>query len=115
MVIVFKEEAESVLDMAAFSAKPGIESLMPAETNTAVKDGSPSKTQGEASADSDDSDDSSSSMVPIIAGVVGGVGGVLLIGGLAIFLSKRSSQPEVAAAVQTIDVADLKAQLSQDV
>eukprot|EP00961_Rhodomonas_salina_P186349 2515863-Rhodomonas_salina.1 len=65
MVIVFKEEAKSVLDMVAFSAKPGIESLTLAETNTAVKDGSQSKTQGEVSDDSDDSDNSSSSMVPI--------------------------------------------------
>jgi len=112
MVVVFKESVASTLNLAAFAAMPGVEAVTPAQANADIEYPDDYVAPPNKDAASDDDDDH----VALIAGIAGGVGGAIVVAGLAALFFKKcsSGSAEAIASVQSINVADLKQQLSED-
>eukprot|EP00961_Rhodomonas_salina_P260040 3514108-Rhodomonas_salina.1 len=60
------------------------------------------------------SSSSSSSSTALIAGICGGVGGLLAVGAGVAMCMRNKAAPDVAMAIQTINVNDLKTQLHDE-
>mmetsp|Transcript_15463 Transcript_15463/g.36761 ORF Transcript_15463/g.36761 Transcript_15463/m.36761 type:complete len:280 (-) Transcript_15463:71-910(-) len=114
MMIVYQDKA--IFNDKAFAEMPGI-------TSVAVDAGSASNVKVDPtytnsvpnSSTTPSSSESSSNNTAMIAGIAGGIGGaVLLLAGALLLMRSRRSEEPMATAVQTIDVRDLKAQLSDD-
>eukprot|EP00961_Rhodomonas_salina_P056148 754041-Rhodomonas_salina.1 len=118
ILVVFHEGAASTFDLDKFASLPGVHAVQADAANSPKITIGPidcaAQDCGEAANDSD-SDSSSSNNVPLIAGIAGGVGGALVLGGAAALWMRGKREPAAPVAVQTINVDDLKAQLSQDV
>eukprot|EP00961_Rhodomonas_salina_P215165 2906050-Rhodomonas_salina.1 len=119
MMIVYKDEGQPMFNDAAFAAMPGIISVSPHPSTAAnVKlDSTYTNSVPSSSASSEDgsssSSSSSSSNSVLIAGIAGGVGGAALLAGALMLISKRF-KPEAIPIVQTINIADMKSQLAED-
>eukprot|EP00961_Rhodomonas_salina_P180725 2439232-Rhodomonas_salina.1 len=116
MMIVYKDEAEAVFNDAAFAGMAGINSVTADPSTAANVKVDPTYTNSVPnSSTTPSSSESSSNNTAMIAGIAGGIGGaVLLLAGALLLMRSRRSEEPMATAVQTIDVRDLKAQLSDD-
>ena len=113
MLLVFQKGGESQINIADIATRPGVQSITPLtvsrDVNTAPPAG-PIETPAPGS-----SEGSSSSDVALIGGIAGGIAGLVLVV-LAVVLYTRSKKAEEQiAAVQTININDLKGQLAEDV
>ncbi len=114
MLIVFKEGTQSTISLEKFSTMDGVLSIEPLDVSGKVNVEAP-VTYVPPPPIKDESSGSSSN-VALIAGVVGGVGGALLVAiAVAVVYMRKGREPEPIQAIQTINVDNLKAQLSQDV
>ena len=113
MMVVFKKGGKATFNPAAFKEMAGIIDVETVGTSSVNEnnDYTPSYNMKEDSS-------SSSNMGAIVGGVVGGVAGLLLLGGAAwYFMSSREQEEDIANAhaINAVNMADLKAQLQNEV
>lgn len=118
MLIVFQEGSASTFNQEKFAAMEGVNSVVAdARNSPKIAISNELDCTGSKCGEVDSRSDSSSSSgvsTALIAGIAGGVAGVLVLG-LGAWLLMRKREPETVAAVQTINVSDLKSQLADDV
>jgi hypothetical protein len=117
MMIVFAKEGTPTFNTAMFKNMPGILNVQTREDDNAVVREDANYINRD-NKDNKDSDSSGPNIGVIVGAVVGAVAGVLCLGGAALyFMSNRGDEVDIANAhaIQTVDMADLKAQLQGEV
>jgi hypothetical protein len=118
MIVIFKEGTVSTISVIKLATMAGIKSVKPLDVSPKVStpvDYTPpaDNTKTVNPSDNTNAKDDSDKTGMIVGIVVGGVAFIAIVVGLIVLKSRKIEKPVVA--VQSINVADLKAQLGPDV